>query len=336
MRLRRSHVAVAGITRRRRGRGFSYTDPAGRRVEDPEVLSRIRSLVVPPAWYDVWICPYPNGHIQAMGTDAAGRRQYRYHDRWRKARDHEKHDRALRLAERLPMLRQEVSRQLVGPGLDADRVLAAAMRMLDLGAFRTGGEAYATFGLATLHCEHVGVRRDAVTFNYPAKGGIQRSFTVNDPPLARVIAALRRRRSAGDCLLAYRDRDGWHSVRAEAINERLRAVTGEEFSGKDFRTWNATVLAATTLAAYRGPRSARALASAEKDAMVAAAEHLGNTVAVARTSYVDPRVVELFERGITVDTSVPHDWMDRDEQRVREAAERAVAAMLREHYPDAG
>ncbi|HEX2300956.1 MAG TPA: DNA topoisomerase IB, partial [Pseudonocardiaceae bacterium] len=179
MRLRRVDPSGPGFTRQRRGRGWSYADEHGKRITDPEVLSRIRSLAIPPAWREVWICPRPNGHIQAVGTDDAGRRQYRYHDEWRRRRDAEKHDRALRLARRLPRVREAVAEQLEGSGLSCERVLAAAIRMLDIGVFRVGGEEYApgpdhdegSFGLATVRREHVRLRGGAVEFCYPAKGG---------------------------------------------------------------------------------------------------------------------------------------------------------------------
>ncbi|HEX2301712.1 MAG TPA: DNA topoisomerase IB, partial [Pseudonocardiaceae bacterium] len=186
MRLQRSDPNGAGLTRQRRGRGWSYRDEHGERITDPEVLGRIRSLAIPPAWREVWICPSPEGHIQAVGTDDAGRRQYRYHDEWRRRRDAEKHDRVLRLARRLPRVREMVAEQLDGPGLGCERVLAAALRMLDIGVFRVGGEEYApgedddegSFGLATVRREHVRLRGGAVEFRYPAKGGAERAIAL--------------------------------------------------------------------------------------------------------------------------------------------------------------
>ena len=187
--------AAVGLTRRRRGRGWSYLDETGAPITDAEMVARIKALVIPPAWQDVWISPDAQGHIQAIGTDAAGRRQYRYHDDWRTARDREKHDRVLTLGERLVKVRTEVVERLGAAGLGRDRVLAGGVRMLDLGVFRAGGEEYApgdddddgTFGLATLRREHVTLKRGAVLFSYPAKGGVPRAVSLKDPLLHKMV-----------------------------------------------------------------------------------------------------------------------------------------------------
>ena len=252
-RLRRSDPSAPGIRRIRRGRGFSYRTPEGAPLTDPAPLARIKDLVIPPAWRDVWICPYPNGHIQAVGTDDAGRRQYRYHDQWRRDRDEEKHDRVLAMARRLPGWRASVESDLAGRGLTRERVLAAALRMLDRGIFRTGGEEYAeengTHGVATLLREHTEVRGDCCTFRYPAKGGIDRAVSIEDPALAKVVKALLRSRSGSDRLLVYRDRRGWHEVHADDVNARFKELAGDDCTAKDLRTWPATVLSAAALAA---------------------------------------------------------------------------------------
>jgi DNA topoisomerase I len=302
----------AGLTRRRRGRGWSFHDADGAPITDPEEIARLKGLVIPPAWKDVWICPDPMGHIQAVGTDAAGRRQYRYHDEWRLARDKEKHDRVLTLGQRLPEVRTEVVARLGQPGLSRDRVLAAAMRMLDIGVFRAGGEQYApgdddedgTFGLATLRREHVRLKRGAVLFSYPAKGGIPRTLALRDALLHRVVNSLLRRRGGGEELLAYKIRRDWVDVRTSDLNAAVKELAGEEYSCKDLRTWNATVLAAVTLAAgvAQGgvPKAERTRKRVVNRAIKEVSEHLGNTPTVCRSSYVDPRVIERFEEGRTL------------------------------------
>ena len=312
MRLRRADPSGPGYTRRRRGKGFSYADQHGRPLTDPDELGRIRALAIPPAWRDVWICPDPRGHIQAVGTDAAGRRQYRYHNLWRVKRDRDKFDHVLDVAERLPALRERVHDDLsAGRGPTRPRVLATAVRLLDLGVFRVGGEAYAneegpgeaSYGLATLRRDHVTLRGSAMEFRYPAKGGVERAVRVVDPQIAPVVRALLRRPDDHPELLAYRaGRTTWRDVRSADINAYLREVTACEISAKDFRTWHATVLAAVELA---GPRASAARSpTARKRAVGAAmrevAEYLGNTPAVARASYVDPRVVDLYDAGTTV------------------------------------
>jgi DNA topoisomerase IB len=305
-----------GITRIRRGRGFSYSTADGEPVKDPELLARIRALAIPPAWRDVWICTDCDGHIQAVGTDAAGRKQYRYHDRWREARDREKFDRVLRLAGRMPEVREEVAAHLGERGLRRDRVLSGALRMLELGAFRVGSEQYApddegsegSFGLATLRREHVRRVRGEVRVGYIAKGGIHRELALRDAELHRLVGSLLRSEGAAVMpeLLFFRDGRGWHDVKAEDINTYLKELAGEEFTAKDVRTWNATVLAAVALAgidpASVGTVTARkrALTSSYKHV----ATHLGNTPTVARQSYIDPRVVQAFEQGQTVADAV--------------------------------
>jgi DNA topoisomerase-1 len=296
--------------RRRRGRGFSYTYPGGQPVTDPEILDRIRRLAVPPAWVDVWICPWPNGHIQALGTDAAGRRQYRYHDDWRVRRDREKFDRVLAFAAVLPELRQVVEHDLASEGLGRDRVLAATVRLLDIGLFRIGGEEYAeehdTFGVASLRKEHVAVRGATMTFDYPAKGSIDRQLVVDDADAADVVGALRRRRCTDPNLFAYKDGRRWVGVHAHDVNAYIKAAAGADYSAKDFRTWSATVLAAATLAAgVDVPASRAGRRRAVTAAVAAVANQLGNTPTVCRSSYVDPRVIDRFEGGETINLMGP-------------------------------
>jgi DNA topoisomerase IB len=341
VRLQRVEPHGRGYSRRRRGRGFSYHDEDGAQITDPATVARIRALAVPPAWRDVWICALPGGHIQAVGTDDAGRRQYRYHDEWRRRRDADKHDRVLRLGRRLPAVRAQIREQLSCRGLGCDRVLAAALRMLDIGAFRVGGDEYApgsdedegSFGLATLRREHVRLHRGAIELRYPAKGGIDQAITLRDPALHAVVRALLRRNGGGEDLLAYRTSRGWHDVCAEDVNTRLRELAGAEFSAKDLRTWNATVLAAVALAegATRGvPTSRRGRARAINTALDEVAEHLGNTRAVARASYVDPRVLERYAEGRTILTAVRRaGTSDLIDEEIRIRLERALLRLLR-------
>jgi DNA topoisomerase-1 len=336
--------AEVGLTRRRRGRGWSYLDATGAPITDAEVVARIKALVIPPAWQDVWISPDAQGHIQAIGTDAAGRRQYRYHDDWRTARDRAKHDRVLTLGERLVEVRAEVVERLGEAGLGRDRVLAGGVRMLDLGVFRAGGEEYApgdddddgTFGLATLRREHVTLKRGAVLFSYPAKGGVPRAVSLKDPLLHKMVNSLLRRQGGGEDLLVYRNgRRDWHDVRAEDLNAAVKELAGEEYTCKDLRTWNATVLAAVTLAAGAAesgvPKSERTRKRVVNQAVKQVSEHLGNTPAVARSSYIDPRVLEQFGEGRTVLPTLrklPGPMPDLTDDATRAQVERAVVRLI--------
>jgi DNA topoisomerase I len=305
-RLRRSDCSGPGITRRRRGKGFEYRDEDGRRITEEEVLVRIRELGIPPAWEDVWICPYPMGHLQATGTDAAGRKQYLYHPQWRARRDAEKFDDMARFARALPALRESVSADLDGDELTRERVLALAVRLLDRGFFRIGSEEYTvqneSYGLATMRKEHVTVGRDGeMVFDYPAKSGIRRVQAVVDPAAAAIVGRLRRRRGGGHELLAYKEGRSWRDVRSEDINAYLKEATGDDFSAKDFRTWNATLLAAVALAVsgeVAGSKTGRKRAISR--AVQEVAGYLGNTPAVCRASYIDPRVFDAYQGGLVI------------------------------------
>ena len=302
--LSRSDPGGPGISRQRCGRGFRYFSAASEPITDPATRARIKALVIPPAWQEVWICPDPGGHMQAIGTDAAGRRQYLYHERWREEQDRAKFDRMVEFGRALPRLRRTVLDRLEGRGLHRDRVLAAAVRLMDLGFFRAGGEEYAadhgTFGLATIRREHVTCGRRELTFEYPAKCGIQREQAVADEQLRAVVRSLKRRSWGGRELLAWRTGTGGHDVTAADINDYLREISGADFTAKDFRTWNATVLAAVGLAVSEHAESDRAQQRAITRAVREVAGYLGNTPAVARASYIDPRVIERYEDGITI------------------------------------
>ncbi|MDQ4097162.1 MAG: DNA topoisomerase IB [Actinomycetota bacterium] len=304
VRLRRSSCSAPGITRRRSGRGFTYYDADGNRVTDPEILDRIKALVLPPAWTDVWICVDPRGHLQATGVDARGRRQYRYHDAWRVHRDREKFDHMLDFAQALPVLRAQVAEHLNGEGMTRERVLACATRLLDLGFFRIGTEGYAeenqTYGLATMHKSHVKVTGDTVTFDYASKAGKRRIQSVVDPEVRAVVEALKRRRGGKRELLAWNEKRRWVDVRSSDINDYVKDITGSDFTAKDFRTWNATVLAAVALAVSASVNSPTGRKRAVARAVKEVAHYLGNTPAVCRSSYVDPRLVDRFNEGRTI------------------------------------
>ena len=307
MRLRQSDPRRAGYRRVRRGRGFCYYGPDGAAVSDTASLQRIKDLVIPPAWREVWICPWPNGHLQAIGTDDAGRRQYLYHPRFRARQEQAKHEHVLEIAARLPEARERIEADLAGRGLSRERVLACAARLLDLGFFRVGSDRYArtngSYGLTTILREHVECRRDGlIVFTYTAKGGQDRTQAVADKPTCAAIGALLKRRGPGERLLAYYERRIWHEVHSGDLNDYLKDLFGTDVSAKDFRTWHATVLAAVALAVSSA--TARSGATARKKAEVRAvkevAEYLGNTPAVCRASYINPRVFELYEQGHTI------------------------------------
>ena len=309
-RLKRIDCSGPGIRRRRRGKGFEFLDDEGRRIEDPDVLERIRALAIPPAWEDVWICRDPMGHIQATGIDAAGRKQYRYHVRWRERRDREKFEAMTRFAGALPALRRRVAVDLARDGMPRDKALACAVRLLDRGFFRIGSEDYAeendTYGIATMCKRHVTVDGDTVTFDYESKGGKRRLQSVGDAEVAEVVRTLKQRRGSGEELLAYKQDGRWVDVKSDDINDYVKLVAGGEFSAKDFRTWSGTVLAAVALAVSgpaQGSKASRKRAKAR--AVKEVARYLGNTPTIARTSYIDPRVFDRFDGGLTIAGVLP-------------------------------
>jgi DNA topoisomerase I len=300
-RLRRSDCSGPGIGRRRRGGGFSYLDPEGGRVEDEDTLERIRGLAIPPAWRQVWICGDPYGHIQATGLDEAGRKQYLYHQRWQLRSAQRKFESMRKFAAILPKLRRVVRKDLGQEGMPRQRALACAVRLLDLGFFRIGGEEYAetneSYGVATVLREHVSVEGEEVVFDFPAKSGQRRVQSIRDPAVKAAIEAMRRRRGGPDDLLVFREDGAWRDVRSEDVNAYLQEKAGEEFSAKDFRTWHGTVLAAVELAREGAPRTKGGGESAVRAAIKRVAERLGNTPAVCRSSYIDPRVLDRFRDG---------------------------------------
>jgi DNA topoisomerase-1 len=345
-RLRRSSCAAPGIARRGRGRGFEYLDPDGERVDDPELLERIAQLAIPPAWREVWICMDPRGHLQATGIDAAGRKQYLYHEQWRAHRDRQKFDSMIAFGRALPKLRRRVTRDLrvrdngksrapVEQRLSRERVLAGAVRLLDVGFFRIGSEDYAernaSYGLTTMLRKHVTVAENELIFDFPAKSGQRRVQAIADSDAVALVVELKNRRS-GSQLLAWREGRHWSELHAEEVNEYVKRVSGGDFTAKDFRTWNATVLAAVALAESGEPEKTRAARERSvSKAIKAVAAYLGNTPAVCRASYVDPRVVDRYLAGTTIAAAIeqlPAGDPDLADARIRARVETAVLELL--------
>ena len=289
-----------GILRRRAGKGFTYVDEGGKRVDDPETLARIRALAIPPAWTDVWICASSNGHLQATGRDARGRKQYRYHDRWREVRDENKFEQLADFGRALTPIRRGVHRDLLLEGLPRAKVLATVVRLMDTAYARIGNLSYAkenkSFGLTTLRDKHVEIKGSAVRFHFTGKGGKEHEFGVEDPRLARIVK--RCRDLPGYDLFQYVDSDGTrHTIGSGDVNDYLRELTGAEFTAKYFRTWAGTLVAAKTLATMPPPKSERAGKRSVTRAVEVVADSLGNTAAIARKSYIDPLVIESYLNG---------------------------------------
>ena len=331
-RLRTVSPRDPGWTRSRAGDGFIYLDQDGHELSEQDA-ERCTLLVIPPAWQQVWICPLPNGHIQAVGTDDAGRRQYLYHEQWRLKRDKSKHDRVLEVAAKLPLARRRVARHLRLPGMPYERALGTAFRLLDLGFFRIGGETYAesnqSYGLATIQKQHVTLEGRSVVFDYIAKSGKERFIALGDE-LVRASVQELLARSEGEELLSYQAADGeWHDVSSSDINSYVKQVVGGEVSAKDFRTWHGTVIAAVALAradatANTPGKRKRAVSAAMKEVSL----YLGNTPTVARASYVDPRLVDLFNDGVTIPVELAGRDRDLSDGVTHGKIEKAVLALL--------
>jgi DNA topoisomerase-1 len=333
VRLRTIYPQSKGWTRRRSGKGFVYLDQHGQRL-GPEDVTRIKSLVIPPAWNDVWICPFTNGHIQATGIDAAGRKQYLYHPDWRVKRDAMKFDRVLEIGRDLAKTREGVLEHLVLDGMPLERAAATAVRLLDLGYFRIGSDAYAdangSFGLTTIRKRHVSRTKGRLVFCFVGKSGVEHCIEIDDPLAVAAVETMRRRSgSPEDELLAYREGKQWVDVNAGTVNDYLRRTMGADITAKDFRTWHATVLAATALASSDEPGDTRTSRKrAVRKAMVEVSEYLGNTPTIAKSSYVDPRVIDKYEDGVTIGEAVRREYGSREERQ--EALERAVLQLLAE------
>jgi DNA topoisomerase-1 len=328
-RLRRTSPSDPGWTRRRAGRGFRYLDGDGQPLADEEV-ARCKALVIPPAWSDVWICAHPRGHLQAVGTDDAGRRQYLYHPAWRELRDGEKFGRVRELGQRMPRVRERVERDLATDGLSLERACACAFRLIDLGYFRIGNDVYAdehgSFGLTTLEVQHVRRRDGSLLFEFTGKSGVEHAIEIADPAVVEAVAEMRRRRTARQ-LLAWRDGRRWRTLDPAVVNDYVREVTGLDVTAKDLRTWHATVLAAVALAESDEPGETRASRRrAIAGAMREVADYLGNTAAVARSSYVDPGVIDAYEEGRTIRATTRRSQPDPAARQA--AVERATTRLL--------
>jgi DNA topoisomerase-1 len=299
-----------GIRRQRRGRGFAYLAPDGVVISDPEELTRIRKLVIPPRWTDVWICPNPHGHIQATARDARGRKQYRYHPRYRSVRDETKFGRMIAFSEILPMIRERVERDIARPELSRDKVLATVVWLLERTLIRVGNDEYArdngSFGLTTLRRRHVTVSGARLRFEFRGKSGIPHAVAVTDRRIARIVQ--RCQELPGQELFQYLDADSRRqSVDAGDINEYLRRITGRQITAKDFRTWAGTTLAASALrelGTFSSEKQARANIVAAIDQV---AKRLGNTRAVCRKYYVHPAILEAYVEGVTIPPLPPDD-----------------------------
>ncbi len=333
MRLRRTSTDQPGWTRKRAGSGFTYLDQRGGRLSAEDV-ARVKALVIPPAWRDVWITPHANGHLQAVGTDDAGRKQYLYHPEWRARRDAEKFDRMLLFGKGLVKARELVLTDLGREGMPLERACAAAVRLLDLGYFRIGNDIYAdthgSFGLTTLERRHVRRQQDRLVFAFVGKSGVEHRIEIDDQIVVEAVEIMRRRRSAKDPgLLAYQDGRSWRTIMPDLVNSYVRQTTGLEATAKDFRTWHATVLAAAALAETHEPGETKASRKrAVSGAMKEVSDFLGNTPTLARSSYVDPRVIEAYDRGITIKGTTRRTYDTPDERQA--ALERATLKLIKQ------
>jgi DNA topoisomerase-1 len=295
-----THLDRPGITRKRAGKSFSYFDPKGKRIRDAEVLARIHSLVIPPAYRDVWINPSPRGHIQATGKDARGRLQYRYHPKWREVRDQSKYERLIAFGRTLPKLRRRIRRDLNQPGLTRERVLATVVKLLETTLIRVGNEEYAksnkSFGLTTIRNKHVEVNGSKIHFEFRGKSGVEHAIDIQDKRLAKVVRQCQELPEQE--LFEYVQEDGHrHHVTSSDVNDYLHEVTGQDFTAKDFRTWAGTVLAAMALQEFEAFDSETQAKKNVVAAIESVAKKLGNTRAVCRKCYVHPVVLTRIWKG---------------------------------------
>ncbi len=334
--LRYVNDAKPGIQRKRCGKSFRYIDPDGKPVRDAETLGRIKSLAIPPAWTDVWICPNPNGHLQATGRDARGRKQSRYHPRWREVRDETKYDRMLLFGAALPKIRERVDHDLALPGMPREKILAAIVRLMEVTHIRVGNVEYArenhSYGLTTMRDKHVDVDGSTVTFKFQGKSGVKHTIDINDRRLARIVK--RCLDIPGYELFQYLDKDGeHHTIDASDVNDYLREITQENFTAKDFRTWAGTVLTAIALRETEAFESESQAKKNVVQAIKAVAAHLGNTPSVCRKCYVHPAVLECYMSGALLQ-NLKKEMKEEVEREIEEHAaslreeERALMELL--------
>lgn len=293
-----------GISRRRKGKHFVYLDVIGKVIRNADVLGRIDSLVIPPAWEKVWICPSERGHLQAVGWDARGRKQYRYHEKFRAVRDEAKYERMLAFVQALPKIRRRVNKDLKRRGMPREKVLAAVVRLLETTLIRVGNEEYAhennSYGLTTIRNKHAKVCGATIHFHFRGKSGVEHAIDLDDPRLAKIVRKCQE--LPGEELFAYVDQDGQaHDVKSDDVNAYLHAIAGDEFTAKDFRTWAGTVLAARALQEFDQVDSQARRKKNVVRAIEAVAEKLGNTKAVCRKCYIHPQVINSYMDGSLVE-----------------------------------
>jgi DNA topoisomerase-1 len=297
-------VESPGIMRRRKGTGFVYLDAKGKAIHNPQALARIQSLVIPPAWEKVWICPSERGHVQAVGRDARGRKQYRYHATFRAVRDEAKYDRMLAFVRALPRIRRRVNADLKKRGMPREKVLAAVVRLLETTLIRVGNEEYAhenkSYGLTTIHDNHAKVRGSTIHFHFRGKSGVEHAVDLDDPRLARIVRKCQE--LPGEELFGFVDHEGkTHDLKSDDVNAYLHEIAGDEFTAKDFRTWAGTVLAARALREFEQVDSQALRKKNVVRAVEAVAETLGNTKAVCRKCYIHPQVIDSYLDGSLVE-----------------------------------
>jgi DNA topoisomerase I len=330
---------MPGITRRRAGKGFAYAHPDGRPVKDEKTLKRIRSLVIPPAYRDIWICPLENGHLQATGIDDRGRKQYRYHPRFREVREADKYERLIDFGNALPKIRERVDHDLALPGLPREKVLAAIVYLLEKSLIRVGNEEYAkengSFGLTTMRMRHVKVQGANIHFHFLGKSKIKHDIEIHDRRLARAVAKIQE--LPGQHLFQYLNEDGEvHAVTSADVNAYLKEISGHDFTAKDFRTWAGTVLALTELGSMDPPKTAKELKSSAASVIKVVAKQLGNTPAVCRKCYVHPGVMRSFLDGSLREFIGHHPRVSSEGiANLVECAEDVVLDLLKDHEKEA-
>lgn len=322
--LRYVHVDQPGITRHRAGKGFFYRNVNGERITDEKTLARIKALAVPPAWNHVWICPSPNGHIQATGRDARNRKQYRYHPRWREVRDETKYEHMIAFGKALPAIRQRLEADLRDQGLPREKILAAIVKLLETTLIRVGNDQYTrenkSFGLTTMRDRHVDVSGSTIRFTFKGKSGVDHEVELQDRRLAAIVQ--RSQDLPGQELFQYLDDDGFrHTVSSDDVNAYLKEISGQDFTAKDFRTWAGTLLAAEALAGFEAFDTEAGAKKNIVQAIESVAARLGNTATICRKCYVHPAVIDAYLEGDTA-------------QSIMQRANRELADNLKDLPPE--